>query len=58
MTMTVRCPQCGNHMQYQPSDNSITDKTKTCVYCNKSFKVRDHLAAHAPDAPTAEFKQA
>ncbi len=45
----VRCPHCAHDMKYQENLNSphkksnISSKVKRCVYCGKSFKVKDHI---------------
>ena len=37
----LRCPHCKNTMKYQPLRPNLTNKRKTCVYCGKSFAVKD-----------------
>jgi len=57
MIVTVHCPHCGNFMVYNPV-KSISGKSKKCVYCNRSFKAEDHIAASKPVPKTTEFRQA
>ncbi len=40
--ITVRCPKCKHTMKTDPKN--IADSRKRCVYCGKSFKVKDHIA--------------
>jgi len=37
--LLVRCPKCNNTMKYQPNPGDTHKKTKTCVYCGRSFRV-------------------
>ncbi len=39
----LKCPHCGNQMKYGTEDNELLDKRKACVYCGKSYKVREHI---------------
>lgn len=39
----VRCPQCGNSMKYQVMQGTYFGKTKKCVYCGKTFQVKDYV---------------
>ncbi len=42
MMLVLKCPKCGNKMKYQTTDIYLTGKRKRCVYCGKSFKVKDN----------------
>ncbi|MEK6822375.1 MAG: hypothetical protein AABY13_00985 [Nanoarchaeota archaeon] len=55
MTLTVRCPQCGNSMKYQPS-KTLAGKSKQCVYCGRSFRVKDRITSGVSKAFSAEFQ--
>ena len=37
--LLLQCPKCGNRMKYQNRDPYLSDKSKKCVYCNKTFKI-------------------
>ncbi len=39
----LKCPNCGNNMKYQPAKFGTHGKSKRCVYCGKSFTVKDHI---------------
>lgn len=41
--LLVRCPKCGKDQKYQPGGGMITEKSKRCVYCGRSFKVHSSL---------------
>ncbi|MBR9703315.1 hypothetical protein GOV10_04720 [Candidatus Woesearchaeota archaeon] len=41
--LTVRCPRCGHDQKYQPMGGDITQKSKKCVYCPRTFKVHSSL---------------
>ncbi|MBR9702689.1 hypothetical protein GOV10_01510 [Candidatus Woesearchaeota archaeon] len=41
--LTVRCPRCGHDQKYQPMGGDITQKSKKCVYCPRTFKVHGSL---------------
>ncbi|MBS1267131.1 MAG: hypothetical protein MAG795_01103 [Candidatus Woesearchaeota archaeon] len=45
MALILRCPKCRQTMKYVPSkgSKSIYKKRKRCVYCGRSFSVREHL---------------
>ena len=43
MLFSLRCPRCHNVMKYNSMDSNITGKSKQCVYCNRSFKVKDNV---------------
>ena len=42
-------------MKYQTDTHILTGKSKKCVYCGKSFRVKDNLATGLPAAGTADF---
>lgn len=39
----VKCPGCGNNMKFHTDTKILADKRKRCVYCGKSFKVKEHI---------------
>jgi len=40
----LKCPKCGNTMKYNPlHGRDFSKKRKQCVYCGKSYSVRDHI---------------
>ncbi len=39
----LKCPKCGNKMKYQSKGIVLTGKRKRCVYCGKSYKIRDSI---------------
>jgi len=39
----LQCPGCKNRMKYQNRGSIIIKKSKKCVYCGRSFKVRDSI---------------
>ncbi|HIH38242.1 hypothetical protein J4460_06945 [Candidatus Woesearchaeota archaeon] len=43
MRFLLKCPSCGNSMQYQTSGTYLDGKRKQCVYCGKGFLVREHI---------------
>ena len=43
MMFLLKCPKCGNDMKYQTEDIILSKKAKRCVYCGRSFKVKDHI---------------
>jgi len=43
MILILMCPKCKNRMKYQSSNVILTGKRKQCVYCGRSFKVRENL---------------
>lgn len=69
----VRCPKCKLTMRYQAIKHDfITNKKKTCVYCNHTFKIhasliKSNIVREEPDNTTTplfhsakqieEFKQ-
>ncbi len=40
MKFLLQCKYCGNKMQYEAKNGEIMGKSKTCVYCGRSFSVR------------------
>ncbi|MBN1156991.1 hypothetical protein JXA85_05210 [Candidatus Woesearchaeota archaeon] len=43
MILLLRCPRCRNQMKYQTTEQFLTGKRKSCVYCGRSFKVNDAM---------------
>jgi uncharacterized protein YbaR (Trm112 family) len=43
MMFLLKCPKCKNNMKYQTEDQILTKKVKRCVYCGRSFKVKDRI---------------
>jgi len=41
--LLLKCPKCKNNMKYQSMDGNIIGKSKRCVYCGRSFKIRDNI---------------
>lgn len=43
--LLLRCPNCKNTMKYmtQKAGDTILGKQKVCVYCGKSFSVRNNI---------------
>ncbi len=39
----VKCPSCGNKMKYHSTTKILSGKKKRCVYCGRSFSVKDHV---------------
>jgi len=40
----LKCPKCGNTMKYQQmKEGFLGSKKKACVYCGRSFLVKDHI---------------
>lgn len=39
----LRCPHCKNDMKYATNTQILADKRKKCVYCPKSFGVKDNV---------------
>jgi len=48
MMYLVVCPQCRNHMKYDTKDTLLAKKVKRCVYCGRSFSVRQNLLQTLP----------
>jgi len=43
MMLLLICPKCKNRMKYQSQDKILTGKRKACVYCGRSFLVRENI---------------
>jgi transposase-like protein len=43
MMFLVKCPKCKHDMKYQTTSSLLTNKKKRCVYCGRSFSVKDRL---------------
>lgn len=43
MKFLLKCRHCGNQMLYESRTQILADKSKQCVYCGKSFKVKSGL---------------
>jgi uncharacterized protein YbaR (Trm112 family) len=43
MMFLLKCPKCKHDMKYQTTDQILTKKVKKCVYCGRSFKIRDRI---------------
>ena len=43
----LRCPGCGHDMKYHTGTRVLAEKRKRCVYCGRSFRVRDHVVKEA-----------
>jgi uncharacterized Zn finger protein len=41
--LIVRCPRCGKDQKTWPRTLAVTETTKRCVYCGRSFKVHSSL---------------
>ena len=39
----LKCPKCGHSMRYHTTTRVLSDRRKSCVYCGKSFKVKEHV---------------
>lgn len=39
----LKCPKCGNTMNYMPRNTLTVKNKKRCVYCGKTFKVVDYI---------------
>ena len=39
----VRCPKCGHKMKYMTDSKILSGKSKRCVYCGRSFAVKDRV---------------
>jgi NAD-dependent SIR2 family protein deacetylase len=58
MMLTVRCPQCHNSMRYESKSDFPAGNSKRCVFCNKSFVIRDNIVVGLRKTPPAEFTDA
>lgn len=43
MQFLLRCPKCKNKMMYQAMDSKLMGKRKSCVYCGRSFSVKENI---------------
>jgi uncharacterized protein YbaR (Trm112 family) len=43
MMFLLKCPKCKHDMKYQTEDQFLTKKVKRCVYCGRSFQVKDRI---------------
>jgi len=44
----LKCPYCNRPQSYIPQDKKINPrKTKRCLFCGKTFKVRENLIREA-----------
>ena len=39
----LKCPGCKNTMKYQNMTSDLKGKNKKCVYCGKSFSVKNNI---------------
>jgi len=39
----LRCPKCRHSMKYQGRTSALKGKRKSCVYCGKSYLVKDAI---------------
>lgn len=40
IVFNLQCPHCKNTQLYSPLRPNLTNKSKRCVYCGRSFNVR------------------
>jgi len=43
MILLLLCPKCKHRMKYQAKTMILAGKRKVCVYCGKSFKIKDYV---------------
>lgn len=43
MLLLVRCNHCGNDQKTSPKGQVLTNKSKRCVYCGKTFKYYNNV---------------
>jgi transposase-like protein len=41
--LRLLCPKCKNSMNYEGRGGIVVGKKKRCVYCGKTFGVREHI---------------
>lgn len=41
--LKLKCPKCKNTMNYQAKTIILSAKRKTCVYCGKTFKIKENI---------------
>lgn len=46
--LLLQCPHCKNRMKYQSIKGNIAKSRKACVYCGKSFLVKQHIVPAWP----------
>ncbi|MFC1727862.1 hypothetical protein ACFLZ7_00145 [Nanoarchaeota archaeon] len=49
MIFQLRCPACKQKMKYGTDTRILTKKRKRCVYCGRSFSVRNNLIKEIKD---------
>lgn len=47
MKLLLKCHHCGNQMLYEPR-SSVGGKSKSCVFCGRSFVVRTAVLKQKP----------
>ncbi|MBW3014988.1 hypothetical protein KY330_01045 [Candidatus Woesearchaeota archaeon] len=43
MIFLLKCPSCKNDMKYATNGSILEKKQKKCVYCGKSFAVKNSV---------------
>ncbi len=43
MLFLLRCDHCKNQMKYESRKAILGDNSKVCVFCGRSFKVRQNI---------------
>ncbi len=43
MIFLLKCPKCKHDMKYHTDSKVLENKRKMCVYCGKSFKVKENI---------------
>jgi len=43
----LKCPKCGNKMKCEPQEGAISGKSKKCVYCGRSFKIKGRVVSES-----------
>jgi len=41
--LLLKCPRCKNNMKYQPTNSELSTKVKRCVYCGRTYKVKENI---------------
>ncbi|MEE9525285.1 MAG: hypothetical protein V3V78_01615 [Candidatus Woesearchaeota archaeon] len=39
----IKCPKCKQNMKYQVMKGLVAGKSKRCVYCGRSFQVKENI---------------
>ena len=39
----ILCPNCKHRMKYQAMTPTLKNKSKKCVYCGKSFRIKSQI---------------